>query len=280
MLIKVDWISFSIPVQTLPDATEKDALFAFASALVDMNPDLPAFLGLDTQLSPGNGRAPYRTSWRPEHPGVTVFTHPALNHALVEVSGAGCDTLTEGGVIREVIDTVKDRVTRIDIACDMLTDVRPKEFTSGRNEGRFKAISHVISESGETFYVGSRSSDRYARVYRYNPPHERSRFLRSEFVVKQENAKILARTLLVESLEAVVAAFGETFGWRHPAWKLGASPAEIAAYRPDRREGKTLYWLADTIAPLLARLHNEGVIDVDAWVQENVEPRLNSVARR
>lgn len=274
MLTKIDWISFSVKTEVTPDATEKDALFAFASSLVDLHPQLPQWLGLDTQLTPGNGRAPYRTSWKPEAGGITVFTHPMLNHALVELSGRGCDNLADTGVLESVLRAVQERVTRLDIACDMLTDVRPLEFVNGRHEGRFKAVSHVISESGETFYVGSRSSDRYARVYRYNPPHERSRFLRSEFVVKQENAKILASTLLVESLEAVVAAFGETFGWRHPVWELGASPAEIAAYRPDRREGKTLYWLADTIAPLLVRLHNEGVIDVDLWLQDNVKAKI------
>lgn len=52
------------------------------------------------------------------------------------------------------------------------------------------------------------------------------------------------------------------------------SPAEIKAWRPDRAEGKTLFWLADTVAPLLARLQKEGVLDVQTWIDETVKPLM------
>lgn len=275
MLYKVDWISFSLPVEKIDDGNEVEALYAFASSLVDLHEELPTWLGIDTELEAGNGRAPYRTSWRSARGGVTVYTHPGLNHALVEVSGQGCDALQSRNVLDRCMVAVSERVTRLDIACDMLTDTRPLEFVDGRATGRFKAQSHVISESGETFYVGARSSARYARVYRYNPPHERSHFLRVEYVVKQQDAKNLVGSIQTEGLASVVAALGETFGWQHSDWDVRDNPAEIAVYRPDRREGKTLFWLADTVGPCLARLHREGVIDIEQWVRENVIPHLN-----
>lgn len=274
MLTKIDWISFSIPV--MPVADEVYCHAEIVRALDALHPTLTGLLGFDTGVENGNGRAPYRVSIRPAeaHDGVVAYAHPTLTHALIEVSGRGCDQLIAAGTIEAVIQAVSSRITRLDIACDILTEERPPAFAQQRNVKRFKATSHVNSESGETFYVGARSSNRYARVYRYNPPHERSAFLRVEHVIKQEDAKIVADALSTEGLASVVASLGQGFGWKHPEWKLDATPAEIAAYRPDRKEGKTLYWLADTIAPLLARLHNEGVIDVVDWLEDNVFPKL------
>lgn len=276
MLHKIDWLSFSVLITPAEDATEKDAFYAAAAAIHDLHQDIPEYLSLDAEWEPRNGRAPYRTSWHRPDEGVTIFTHPSLTHSLVEVSGRGCDAVQARGYMDALLAAVETRLTRIDIACDILTDVRPLAFSEQRNVKRFKAHSYVNSESGETYYVGARSSARYARVYRYNPPHERSHFLRVEHVIKAEDAKILARTIQAEGLASVVASLGQSFGWEHPEWRLDATPAELAAYRPDRREGKTLYWLADTVAPLLARLHNEGVIDLEAWVAEHVKPKVKT----
>lgn len=272
MLSKIDWISFS--VLTAHADSERDALTVALASLIALHEFLPDWLYMTEEWSVGNGRAPYRTSWRNEARGVTLYTHPALTHALVEVSGQGCDNLTVDGTLARVLGATAERVTRIDIASDILTETRPLEFCDAGYNGRFKARSHVVSESGETFYVGARSSNRYARVYRYNAPHERHMLLRVETVTKQEDAKILARLLLDNSLESVVAAQGETFGWVHIDWSVGDESAELRVYTPDRREGKTLYWLADTVAPLLARLHKAGTIDVDTWFNETVLARL------
>lgn len=276
MLIKVDWISFSLPVLFSEGETELEALYAAAQALMDIDERLPDWLGINAKLTPSNGRAPYKTGWRIPGHGVTLFTHPNLNHALIEVSGAGCDFLAANEVINQVLWLVRKRVTRIDIACDMVTDTRPLAFVADREPGRFKAHSEVVSESGETAYIGARSSDRYARVYRYNAPHERSHLLRCEYVVKAENAKLLVEPIVRDGLQSVAAALGDAYGWQHEDWNVEANAAELQVYRPDRREGKTLFWLADTVAPLLRRLHAEGVIDVEAWFQENVSSQLNT----
>jgi hypothetical protein len=274
MLTKIDWLSFSIPMDVSRMEEERDAPQEIVASLDRLHADLPQWLSLSDEFEAGNGRKPYSNSWvRADH-GMVIFSHPRLSHALVEVSGRGCDRLEASGFIRSVLDATQQRMTRIDIACDIRTTVRPKDFAEERNVGRFKAISYVNSESGETFYVGAKTSDRYSRVYRYNPPHERSALLRVEYVIKAENAKNMARTLLEQSIGSVVSALGETFGWTHPAWAVTDAAAELEVYRPDRREGKTLYWLADTIAPLLARLHREGVIDAETWLEQNVLTRI------
>jgi len=276
MLIKIDWISFSVLTDTSRMEDDRDAPKQFVAALDNLHPELSQWLQLEMEFEAGNGRAPYSTSFGRVDQGLRIFVNAKVGHALCEISGKGCDTLIASGKMEAVLDAVRQRVTRIDIACDILTDERPKPWAEDRHIGRFTSSSYVISESGETFYVGAKTSDRYARVYRYNSPHERAAFLRVEYVVKAENAKIMANAVLAQGLRPVVAALWNSFGWHRGKDSLDATPAEITLYRPDRREGKTLFWLSDTIAPLLVRLSNDGVLDLETWLNENVRPKIKA----
>lgn len=276
MLTKIDWISFSLILPEYVMTDERDTERALIDALNELDANLFFWLDLTAGWTRSKGRAPYSIAWQHPNGGITAFYHPALPHALIEISGKGCDMLMLAGTTGDVLNAVKNRVTRIDIASDFLTDVRPTEFAENRASGRFKSHSKVVSESGETYYVGARSSNRYCRVYRYNPPHERSKFLRIEYVVKAEDAKILARTLLTEDIRGVSVALGEKFGWTHPAYLPEESSAvELQAYRPERHEGKTLFWLADTVSPLLVRLHNQGITNVIEWFETTVLHQLD-----
>jgi hypothetical protein len=268
---RIDWISFSIPVDHLEDANDRTAFHASFAALDDVHPDLSQWLFGTTNLQGGNGRAPYNASWSADGTFSRLYCHPALPHALVEVSGQGCARLSEHGTLRALLLAVADRLTRIDIATDLQTDTVPLDFVSQRREGRFKSHSEFVSESGTTCYVGSRTSNRYARVYRYNKPHERAHILRVEVCLKAQDAKIAAVTLLEDGLDGVAASLGEAFGWQHPDWLNAASnPVDLPAWRPERREGKTLYWLADTVAPLLRRLHKDSIINAEEWFDTHV----------
>ena len=103
MIIKVDWISFSIPTTPREDDDERSALYDAGQAIADLEPELPELLEMRDSWQPANGRAPYRTAWRPDHHGWTLFTHPRLPHALVEISGKGCDILAE--VLKQQVTT-------------------------------------------------------------------------------------------------------------------------------------------------------------------------------
>ncbi len=72
--------------------------------------------------------------------------------------------------------------------------------------------------------------------------------------------------------QAVSEALGQTYGWKHKSYQTSVSPrVELAVYRPDRPTGKTLFWLNDTVAPLLVRLHQESQLDVREWFANYVE---------
>lgn len=271
MIIKLDWLSFSFkrPVGSTEQASVEHMLMvdALHKLLGDVG---KPFVGYDL-WTPGKGRAPYEQSWHHPRGGVVIFWHSHLDHALCEVSGKGFDWLTQEAWYREWLGMVKERVTRLDVACDILSGLDPILFAEQRDHARFRSHSEFVSESGTTAYVGSRTSNRYARVYRYNPPHERARFLRVEHVVKAEDAKATLGHVLMHGLESTAKALGDGFGWSHPQWRVEApSAGELSVFRAERKEGKTLFWLADTVAPLLLRLESEGIIDIDEWVKNHL----------
>lgn len=181
----------------------------------------------------------------------------------------------------ELLTSISGHLTRLDIACDMLCLTRPNEFAGERRSGRFSAWSEVVSASGHTIYVGARSSDRYARVYRYNEPHPRAHLLRCEFVLKGKQAQQAAQTIKSDGLTAYTAALGNTFGWQHSDWLLGGlTDAEATAWRPERRQGKTVRWIYASVVPALLKLHREGALDVQALFDQDIFPRLDTATDR
>jgi len=276
MITRVDWISFSILVAPQPNGTQWDMAQQCYDSLEALNTDIPEILQIDNSWTFQKGRAPYEFCYRRPDNAISIYAHRNLSHALVEIAGRGCEELHANSKLHDILRAAQKRLTRLDLACDMHTDTNPLEFAVLRDTGRFRSHSEVVSESGTTCYIGSKTSDRYSRVYRYNPPHERAHLLRCEYVVKAENAKLLAQSILSDGELACAATLGNTFGWQHKDWNVDSeNAAEIEVWRPERREGKTLFWLADTIAPLLIRLHREGIIDVTKWFNDNVVDKYN-----
>lgn len=271
MQINIDWLSFTVKRPVGEGDTENKALTDVITALEELSPSILDVMEVENGWKWGSGRKPYKTSFHRADFGMSIYLHPRLPHALIEITGKGCATLGEHAAALTFLEAVSPRLTRLDLACDMLTETRPKTFAGQRLPGRFKSHSEAFSESGETVYIGSKHSNRYARCYRYNPPHERSHLLRVEYVIKAEDAKLTAAAIIRDGHYAVATALGEQYGWLSPEWHvLPPTDIELKAYRPERREGKTLFWLNDTIAPLLVRLQREGIIDVEAWFHENV----------
>lgn len=276
MFVSVDWMSFTFSME-LDQSVMAFELWGRASqCFAKQFPKTERLLVEGHEFTPRAGRAPYNASMQRADNGVMVFANQRLDNALVEMGGIGCDAL--GGLENEllVLDEVKDRLTRLDIAVDIFTEVRPDEFANQRNEGHFKAWSEAVSASGHTVYVGSKHSDRYARVYRYNPPHPRSQFLRVEHVLKAEQAREGARHIGASGIHSLVAQLGNTFGWQHSVWTPEEDTAEaFAAWRPERREGKTVSWVYSQVMPALLRLHRDKVLDLREWWHNDLLPEVD-----
>jgi len=266
----IDWVSFTL---------ETDMIYGTKEWMITRNldqfmhdtfneiwDDINASAQLDMNSSAGGwerraGRAPYAgcLSYR----GFNIYYSTKLDTVLIEITGRGCDYLREIGRLDDVLDIGGERLTRIDLAVDIKCDVMPIEFTEQAVSGRFKSNGIQRSDSGETVYIGSRKSERYARVYRYFKPHPRHEYLRCEFVYRKKNAKIFYNQYKATSgnLKGLALGSGNVYGFEHPAWDLSGDDIDIKSYTPERRQGKTLAWLVSQVAPAFKKLVDEGVIE-------------------
>lgn len=260
---KVDWLTWVHRTSPAGEGSNR----AFVSAVIDdavyktLDKGIADWL-LENASPVDYGRAPYNLGWRDKQRGVTIWASERLPHFTIEVSGRGCDELQKRGWLEPVIEAVQGMMTRIDIAVDMETDVQPREFAAARENKRAKTTAEMSSSTGETVYVGSMHSERYARVYRYAAPHPRHHLLRVEHVYRRDYAKKVAALVARETLRTVCASSSELYGWVHPlveSW--GKKVVDIQTPRPERNGGKTLTWLIRQCAPAFRKMCAEGVIE-------------------
>ena len=206
-------------------------------------------------------RAPYTDSWQLPESNITLFASPNLTHCCVEISGQGCEKLIAANLLHQVLARCHDRLTRIDIASDIETNCAPSDFVAVVNHDRMRTSGHVISDTGETCYVGSQKSDRYARVYRYNEPHPRSHLLRVEHVFRRDYAKMVGEKCITNDLTVIAQSAGEAFGWSHNVWNTGTdNSVDISVVKAEPTMGGTVFWLIKSVAPAFQRLVEQGVI--------------------
>src|ERR1044072_61430 len=255
----IDWLTFTgNPLYTegddFPRAILNGVHLLIGSELMDV-----VLTGKGEQRE--RARAPYTYAWEWKASNTVIFASPDLNHFTVEISGQGCEYLISVGVMEKGISAAADRVTRIDIASDVQTDVKPLEFVGKTKHKRMRSSGYQNSETGETCYVGSQKSDRYARVYRYSAPHPRQHLLRIEHVFRREAAKMVSRAVRDQGITTVTASAGDIFGWYHPIWELGGDVGvDLSPVKAERNGGKTITWLLTAVAPAFKRLVEDGTI--------------------
>jgi len=266
MRTHIDWITFTMAmIYPTMQGEDYDAAELYANTIMssferEVGRELVsvAFGGEWTQQE--RSRAPYTDAWT-QNRGVTLFASPNLTHCCVEISGSGCEELIKVGLMNELLERVHKRVTRIDIACDIETSTRPPEFVWHMVGKRMQSQGYQKSSTGETCYVGSQKSDRYARIYRYEEPHPRSHLLRVEHVFRKSYAKATAKACLDYGLEGVAKACQKAFGWGSAEFNPSqASAAPIASVKHERGGGGTVSWLVKQAAPAFRRLVEDGTI--------------------
>jgi len=281
MRTHIDWLTFTMTPRygTFDNegmSTGEDyaaAIEAAWHATFDIETLAGAFSGVWEKQE--KSRAPYSDCWANRDSGITLFAGIALNHCCVEISGTGCEKLIQENLLAQVLGAVANRITRIDIACDIETQITPTEFVSALKHKRMRSGGHQFSSSGETQYVGSRKSDRFARVYRYNKPHPRAHLLRIEHVFHKENAKRVAAAIVESGIESVSVSAGIAFGWAHEVWEPEKiDPVDISVVSVERNVGATVFWLVTSVSPAFKRLCDSGVIlDPEAFLRTYFLPQ-------
>lgn len=270
-MCKLDWVSFTFP---MPLVGEKDDEYTLGQVLMAFHDHTAhRFLGVVTnalwQWKPVAGFYTHRiqcpstlltVSWKGGNP-----------YALVEISGQAVDLVLKSISASDLAKATGERCTRVDFAVDIETGVQPSEFTFYRHEEAFKSTSFIKSETGETVYIGSRKSERMARVYRYYLPHPRANLLRVEAEYKGDAAKEACKAIVERSLTEVTLSAHLPFGWHHPVWDVGdVEVSKIAARKYDDEGANTLRWLMLTVAPAIKKAHQEGLISLDEFIDEHL----------
>lgn len=265
----VDWLTVVGRRAAQPDDFSVNNAYQTAAEWLDEScPTFKESFGSPLDWQVVKPRAPYSHARRSDDCTRSLYVHPLATHFTFEVSGQHCQRIAP--VMPAILAPWADAVSRLDIAVDMETDVTPFLFDGDCNPARINSRSRLSSSSGETVYVGSRASDRFARVYRYNPPHPRSHLLRAEFQLKHDYAKAAASDIGAGvTIASVAAAQGQHFGFQHPAWQPDALPSPLRV-ESHAQSGNTVRWLTLTVAPLLRRMQREGRLDVPAWFEEYV----------
>ncbi len=262
MISKIDWLSFTFELEGEGNIRVDQLWSMVHIVMMAKAPVCWQVLVEGRQFHPCRTRAPYASAMQREDGAVMIFASPNRNEVLVEVGGKGCAYVAGAGMMSQLLREEQLRSTRIDIATDILTDIEPEMFASDRKVLRTKSHSEFTSSSGSTCYVGSRKSDRYARIYRYFPPHPRSHLLRVEHVIKAEQSRETIVQILGTNVEEVVAKLGNTMGWQHPVWQPDVVTDEkMAAWRPERRNASTVAWIYNQCLPAIARLIKDGTLE-------------------
>lgn len=220
-------------------------------------------------------RAPFSHAWQHPETGARISVSVKTEQLYVELPGAACALLTETGALWTIIRQHQRQTSRLDVATDILTDTRPAAWMTAAQPHAAATRSTMKSTEGETEYIGSWASDRYTRVYRYEPPHDRADWLRVETVYRRHMARSAATYVAEGRLAELATSEGKRHGFEHPVWVegvLGGSEAsEAPLWRPEVVHRDTLAWLDNAVAPAMRRLMAEGLLpDPVLWVQRHV----------
>lgn len=222
----------------------------------------------------GVSRAPYGLALARDDSAARLYGRSHTGTVAYDLTGRGCEAIRDRTTAAGCLAGVVDWVTRIDYAVDIRTATRPADFANDRSHRAFRSIGFVKSDSGETVYVGSPKSDRFCRVYRYNPPHPRADLLRVEFVFRRRLAKDFAVSYCeADSDETLCAVLGNTYGFGHKDWQPGVVTDEkLRVPITTLDQGKTLMWLYKQVIPAMQRLMTEGALDMTDFLETVYAP--------
>lgn len=275
MFYKIDYLSFTIQTGSFATVPPTRLMVAVREWIETNASPLIGLLIEPHNFKALPGRAPYAQHWQREDGGLSIFAGTEREEILFEIGGVGCDILDRAEILMPLIGLVHERLTRIDITADILTDTTPPDFAKQRSNKRHKSGGEKHSPSGYTVYIGSKTSERFAKVYRYNEPHPRAKLLRVEHTLKRKEARQAAKLMLSNGLAYVVEMCGRTFGWKHPDWQPDPlSWGKLPTIEKEHGTKSTIFWLNSQVLPALVKAQQTGKLDVVAWLETYVLPQV------
>lgn len=197
---------------------------------------------------------PYRTAIKHHGMGVEIHWNEALIHAYMRFTGEACAVFNRrGDGMRDLAFARASRVTRIDLAHDFRVTTRPEDVMNAGFSPRIQSVSMTKSSTGETLYLGSRQSEKFTRVYRYDPPNPRSETLRVEIEFKGDKAKSISQSLGHQAVPDVYWGEFRALQLSHDALSSEAPSESKSAPLPRQKtsEAGTDRWLRLVALPAI-----------------------------
>lgn len=254
----IDWLSISLPYNSVFQIAPSGNFTINENFNNKRILPLLTWLNSYTDWEVGHGRKVFDRSAHSPTGGMTVFWRDTLPYSLVEITGTGMQELRKYKHIGLFLRLYGNWLTRLDASRDIACDTDPRDFARLRDDKKFSSYDEKKEARGITYYVGSRTSERYACVYRYAEPHPRAGHLRVEHRLKGDYAKNAAAAILKDSLSVYIAQLGNTFGWAHPSWQLNPAVGKVAGIPRDTKQGKTERWLLASVLPAIKKLIAHG----------------------
>lgn len=265
---KIDYLSFTIMTDVRGAGDELQMWLRAVNVVWQRVPAFAEWAEQAQNWEAGGARGHYAFSQFNRQFFTAVRFGGKANHILFELPGTTCQALRDVGLLDQVLREAADRLTRLDLAVDIPGGCSPREFVAAGYNARFKSYTEIVSAEGETEYVGSMKSERYARVYRYNEPHPRAGTLRVEHVFRSDYAKAAGQMIVSDGLLAAADASGNTWGWQAADWQpAGLTDGKVRAHRADRHEPGRVRWLHKVCIPALVKAEREGLIDLDVVIE-------------
>lgn len=264
----IDWLSFTLETEREP-VNHYDLYLLARSLIRQVGEQHEHYIFDKSGFEPSLSRTPYRLCLVRGDSGVRLYGDSPTGTVLFELSGRACEGLHQHEDAVAFIAPLHSRLSRIDYAIDIRSDTTPAHFANERSHRSFRTISFIRSDTGETAYIGSAKSDRFCRVYRYNPPHPRANLLRVEFVFRRGLARAFAGELVeAPGSREILAKLGNTYGYAHPDWQPGHQTDErMSVPAVSQKHQDTVWWLYKQVAPAVRRLMADGAFDITEWLQ-------------
>lgn len=262
MRVTCDWLSIVLPYKSVVSTNFDTGKPHIPSHYSNEIPLLYEYLTKYDDWKLGKGNRIFDRSAYSKLGGFTIFWRDTLPFSLIEITGTGCQVLREDKTLLKIAYHYSELLSRIDIACDIHCDITPRDFCTAGHSARFKSYSDIKSETGETYYVGSSNSDRFAYVYRYNAPHPRSHLLRIEFRNKKQNAKIVGSSLRGNTVREIAQSLLNTFQFQHEIIRSEIGKKGIPASPRATSQGSTERWLFQQVLPACKKLIDNGSHDI------------------
>jgi hypothetical protein len=267
MKYSIDYYSYTIPTEApftegMFHEQQQRAINIFRTSI----PEIASY-SIGGEWEHEHAQRFYSHRWRNRDSDVALSYGQTNAHVLVEFAGKACNFLAENDLLLGVISITASRCSRIDFAVDIECKTSPKEFIAQRSNKSFRSSGNKYTPTGGTEYLGGRTSERMARVYRYYEPHPRHNQLRVEAEYKGSAAKASTKFLLETDIQTACLAAHKPFQWRHPQWKPDAveiSKIPYSNYNPS--DANTIRWLYGDVVTALRKAIKGDLIDFEEWL--------------